>query len=207
MSSKERRGYHHGNLREALIEATLPLIVEKGPFGFTLAEAARAANVSSAAPYRHFAGREELLAAVAIRGFGLFADVMEAAYSDGLPSDLAAFEAVGRAYLNFARENPGYYIAMFESGVKIASNPDLARVADRAMATLTDAASRLSAHLPVEDRPPATLVAHHIWAMSHGVVELFARGEPGARAPFTPEDILESGTGIYLRGLGLLPKN
>ncbi len=207
MSPKERRGYHHGNLREALIEATLKLVVEKGPFGFTLAEAARAAGVSAAAPYRHFAGREELLEAAATQGYTIFADVVEEAYNSSRPSDLAAFEAVGRAYLAFAKEHPGYYITMFESGVEIAGNPELARAADKAMGTLQDAATRLSSHLPPERRPPPTMVAHHIWAMSHGVVELFSRGSPGARAPFSAEELLESGTGIYLRGLGLLPED
>ena len=51
------------------------------------------------------------------------------------------------------------------------------------------------------------MVSQHIWAMSHGIVELYARGEPGERSPFTPEDLLESGLGIYLRGLGVLPKD
>src|SRR3546814_4262216 len=64
-----RRGYHHGNLREALIRAALDLIAEKGPAGFTFAEAARWAGVSSAAPYRHYRDREALLADVARRGF------------------------------------------------------------------------------------------------------------------------------------------
>jgi hypothetical protein len=62
-----RRGYHHGNLREALIEAALRLIGEKGPGGFTVAEAARAAGVSPAAPYRHFRDGQDLLADVAVR--------------------------------------------------------------------------------------------------------------------------------------------
>ncbi len=78
-------------------------------------------------------------------------------------------------------------------------------VANRAMAVQTQAAEKLFEHLPANQRPPATMVSHHIWAMSHGVVELFARGEPGGRAPFSPEELLESGVGIYLRGLGLLP--
>ena len=74
MSWKERadgrgRGYHHGNLREALIQAALDLIAEKGPTGFTFAEAARSAGVSPAAPYRHFRDRDELLSDVAMRGF------------------------------------------------------------------------------------------------------------------------------------------
>ena len=66
---RERRGYHHGNLREALVAAALELIAEKGPAGFTFAEAARAAGVSPAAPYRHFRDREALLADIARRGF------------------------------------------------------------------------------------------------------------------------------------------
>jgi AcrR family transcriptional regulator len=201
----ERRGYHHGNLREALVEATLGLIEEKGPFGFTLAEAARQAGVSAAAPYRHFRGRDELIEEVARRGFEMFAARLEAAFNDGRPSALSAFGAVGRAYLDFARENPGYYIAMFESGVGIAGNPELAQASDRAMAVLRRAAERLAAHLPANRRPPPGMVANHIWAMSHGVVELFGRGRPGSRAPYSAEEMLESGTAIYLRGLGLIP--
>lgn len=200
-----RRGYHHGNLREALVEATLKLIEEKGPQGFTLSEAAKAAGVSAAAPYRHFKGREELLAEVARQGYMLFAEQLETAWNGMAASPLRAFEAVGRAYLAFARSNPGHYIAMFESGVSVAGDPDLNEAAARAMGVLTRAAERLSAHLPPDRRPPASMVSLHIWALSHGVVELFARGAPGRRAPFSAEDLLESGTAIYLRGLGLIP--
>ncbi|MEM9047419.1 MAG: TetR-like C-terminal domain-containing protein [Pseudomonadota bacterium] len=201
----ERRGYHHGNLREALVAATLPLIEDKGPQGFTLSEAAKAAGVSAAAPYRHFKGREDLLAEVARQGYHLFAERMEAAWQRYESTPLRAFEAVGRAYIEFARDNPGHYVAMFESGISVAGNAQLNDAAQRAMAVLTRAAARLSAHLPADRRPPASMVSHHIWALSHGVVTLFARGAPGRRAPFSPEDLLESGTMIYLRGLGLLP--
>jgi AcrR family transcriptional regulator len=198
-----RRGYHHGNLREALVEATRALIEEKGPLGFTVAEAARAAGVSPAAPYRHFKGRDDLVEAVALKGFIRFADRLERATEGGEAAPLAAFSAAGAAYLAFARENPGYYIAMFESGVSVAGDPELKRAADRAMAVLRLAAERLAAHLPPGRRPPAGMVANHIWAFSHGVVELFARGRP--RAPYSAEEMLESGTAIYLRGLGLIP--
>ena len=77
------RGYHHGNLREALIHAALELIAEKGPAGFTFAEAARWAGVSPAAPYRHFRDRDELLADVARRGFDQFEAVLAAAWDGG----------------------------------------------------------------------------------------------------------------------------
>jgi AcrR family transcriptional regulator len=200
-----KRGYHHGDLRRALIEAALKLIEEKGPQGFTLSEAAKEAGVTPAAVYRHFAGREDLIAEIARQGYEIFADLMEHAYAGGRPSALAAFEATGRAYLAFARKFPGHYVAMFESGVSINANPDLARAARRASDVLEKAAVALSEHLPPGRRPPASMFSAHVWALSHGVVELFARGAPGRKSPFPPEDLLESGIGIYLRGLGLIP--
>ena len=96
---------------------------------------------------------------------------------------------------------------MFESGISINANPELAAAAERSSAILERAAAALSEQLPPEKRPPAAMFSAHIWAMSHGVVELYARGAPGAKAPFPPEDLLETGIGIYLRGLGLLPQD
>lgn len=200
-----KRGYHHGNLRQALIDAALTLIEEQGPQGFTLSDAAKLAGVTPAAVYRHFAGRDDLIAEIARQGFEIFADLMDHAYNGGKPTALSAFEATGRAYLAFARKFPGHYMAMFESGISLNTNSDLARAADRARQVFTRAAEALSQYIPAGKRPPASMFSAHIWAMSHGVVELFTRGAPGARAPFPPEELLETGIGIYLRGLGLVP--
>jgi AcrR family transcriptional regulator len=200
-----KQGYHHGNLRQALVEAALDLITRQGPTGFTLSEAAKQAGVTPAAVYRHFEGREELIAEAARQGYEIFADVMQYAYDKGQPSALAAFEATGRAYLAFARKYPGHYIAMFESSVAVNRNPELAAAATRARDVLENAARDLSQHIPPDKRPPASMFSAHIWAMSHGVVELFARNSTGTASPFPPEDLLESGIGIYLRGLGLIP--
>ncbi|MCB1336458.1 MAG: TetR/AcrR family transcriptional regulator [Maritimibacter sp.] len=200
----KKRGYHHGNLRQALVDAAVALIEEKGPTGFTLTEAAKAAGVTPAAVYRHFAGRDDLIAEAARQGFEVFADLMEHAYGKGQPSPLAALEATGRAYLAFARRFPGQYVAMFESGISINRDPQLAMVANRALGTLEKAAAEVMAALPADKRPPARMVSAHIWALAHGVVELFSRGAPGTKSPFPPEDLLESGIGIYLRGLGLI---
>jgi AcrR family transcriptional regulator len=199
-----KRGYHHGNLRQALVEAALALIADHGPQGFTLSEAAKAADVTPAAVYRHFAGRDELLAEVARQGYEIFAALMDYAYDGGRPSALAAFEATGRAYLAFARKYPGHYMAMFESGLNCAAYPELDAIAARARAVMEKAAAGLAQALPAERRPPASMVWAHVWAMSHGVVELFLRPNK-VQSPFPPEDLLESGIGIYLRGLGLLP--
>ncbi len=200
-----KRGYHHGNLREALIAGAVKLIAERGPQGFTLSEAAREAGVTPAAVYRHFEGRDDLIAEVARQGYEMFADLLAYAYDEGKPTALAAFEATGRAYLAFARKYPGHYIAMFESGVSTNRTPDLAAAARRALGVIEQAAITLSQHIPPERRPPPSMFAAHIWALSHGVVELFARGTPGSRSPLPPEQLLESGIGIYLRGLGLIP--
>ncbi|ATG43300.1 transcriptional regulator, TetR family [Phaeobacter piscinae] len=199
-----KRGYHHGNLRQALVEAALHLIEAKGPTGFTLSEAAKKAGVTPAAVYRHFDGREDLIAEAGRQGYVMFADLMQHAYDKYQPSALAAFEATGRAYLAFARKYPGHYIAMFESGISVNRTPELAEAANRARAILERAAADLSQHIPAEKRPPASMFSAHILAMSHGVVELYARNSPGAASPFPPEDLLESGIGIYLRGLGLI---
>lgn len=199
-----KRGYHHGNLRQALVEAALLLIAEQGPTGFTLSEAAKTADVTPAAVYRHFAGRDDLIAEVARQGYDIFAALMDFAYNNGQPSALAAFEATGRAYLAFARKYPGHYMAMFESGLDLRAHPDLAPVAQKARGVLETAAEKILLALPESKRPPSLMVSAHVWAMSHGVVELFMRGAPGAKSPFQPEDLLEAGIGIYLRGLGLL---
>src|SRR3954468_1090657 len=84
-NSGEGRAYHHGNLKEALVRAALELIAEKGPGGFTFAEAARWAGVSPAAPYRHYRDRDALLADVARRGFEAFADALTRAWDEGRP--------------------------------------------------------------------------------------------------------------------------
>jgi AcrR family transcriptional regulator len=198
-----RRGYHHGNLREALVRAALDLIAEKGPFGFTFADAARSAGVSSAAPYRHYRDRDALVADVARRGFDLFAAQLDRAWNEGQPDAFTAFEAIGRAYLRFARDEPAYYSAMFEAGIPLDEDLELRDAADRAIAPLRKASEALCAELPPENRPPPRMMSLHIWSLSHGIASLFARGDAGRRKlPMAPEELLEAAVLIYLQGLG-----
>ncbi len=199
-----RRGYHHGNLREALIVAALELIGRKGPAGFTFAEAARAAGVSAAAPYRHFRDRDALMADVARRGFELFEQRLTAAWDEGRPTALAALENMGRAYLAFAREEPAYFSAMFESGLPLAEHRELRDAGDRAFGVLRTACEAMAAMLPAARRPPGMMMALHIWSLSHGIASLFARGDAARRSvPMTPEELLEAAVLIYLDGLGI----
>jgi AcrR family transcriptional regulator len=201
---REARGYHHGNLREALIQAARELIAEKGPAGFTFADAARSAGVSAAAPYRHFSDRDALLAEVAREGFQRFEAMLSAGWAGGKPDALTAFHIVGKAYLAFARAEPAYYAAMFEAGLPPNLNTELRSAGDRAFAVLRTAADALTALLPAGKRPPALMMSLHVWAMAHGIASLFGRGDAGRRkAPMSPEELLEAGVLLYLQGLGL----
>lgn len=201
---RHERGYHHGNLKEALVEAALALIAEKGPSGFTFAEAARSAGVSPAAPYRHFRDREELLASVALRGFDQFGAALSAAWDDGRPDTPAAFDRLGKAYLAFARTEPALYAAMFESGLPLDANPALLAASERAFSIIRAASERLVTMLPPNvPKPPALMMALHIWSLSHGIASLFGRADAARRKlPMTPEELLEAGVLVYLQGLG-----
>ena len=201
---RAERGYHHGNLKEALLQAALDLIAQKGAAGFTFADAARMAGVSPAAPYRHFRDRDELLSSIAQRGFEQFEAQLAAAWDDGRPDTVTAFERVGKAYLAFARTEPAFYSAMFESGVAADSTAGLLAAGERAFGVIRAAAERLGALAPPNvPRPPALMMALHIWSMSHGVASLFARGDAARRKlPMSPEELLEAEVLIYLRGLG-----
>jgi AcrR family transcriptional regulator len=198
-----RRGYHHGNLREALTKAALDLIAEKGPTGFSFAEAARAAGVSPAAPYRHFRDRDALMAEIATRGFEIFTGQLTGAWDEGRPEPYQALIRLGRAYLAFARSEPAYYAAMFESALPRESYPDLEAAGQRAFNVLRVACEALSANLPKDKRPPSLMMSLHIWSMAHGTASLFARGDAGRRPiPMPAEDLLEAAVHLYLSGIG-----
>ncbi len=199
-----RRSYHHGNLREALIQAALELIGEKGHAGFTFADAARLVGVSPAAPYRHFRDRDALMADVARLGFELFEATLARAWNGGKPDPLSALGRLGNAYLHFAQTEPAYYSSMFEAGVPPETDPALMQASERAFAILRQAADAITTKLPEQGRPPAMMIALHIWSLSHGIATLFGRGDRARRKlPMSAEDLLEAGVLVYLQGLGL----
>ncbi|MEN0073600.1 MAG: TetR/AcrR family transcriptional regulator [Paracraurococcus sp.] len=194
-----KRGYHHGNLREALLEAARQLVAERGPQGFTLTEAARRAGVSASAPYRHFRDREEVLAELARRGFRRFAERLRQAGA-GARDATEALYRMGRAYLAFAREEPGYYAAMFTfqplgqppgqpPGTEEQDSGGAFEELTRVVATL----------LPAGASNPR-LVSLQVWALSHGVAMLDRAGMPSAGSATPPaEAVLEKGVSALLR--------
>jgi AcrR family transcriptional regulator len=202
--SFRRDGYHHGNLREALIEAALQLITERGLGGFAFAELARAAGVSPAAPYRHFRDRGALLSELARRGFEQLEAALEQAWNQGRPDPAVAIERCGRAHLAFARADPASYAAMFD-GSPADPDPALKAAADAAFAVIRRAADAACAAATIVPRPPALMVALHVWSLCHGVAALFVGPPSPARRslPMSAEDLLEAGLLVYLRSLGL----
>jgi len=207
-----RRGYHHGNLREALVAAARRLIAARGPAGFTLVEAARLAGVSAAAPYRHFADRDALLAEVAERGFAEFAARLQAAWRHVGRDPGAAFRRMGEAYLAFAREEPGFYGAMFSAGVpavrarrapgRRAGKRPSGRTAS--FAALETAVAQMTAVAGMTADP--LLLACEVWALSHGIATLAAAGQlPAGDARLKPRALLRSGVAALIAGAGRKP--
>lgn len=190
-----RKGYHHGNLRDALIEAARQLLAERGAQGFTLVDAARRAGVSAAAPYRHFRDKEALLAEVALGGFKDFAERQKGALA-GHSDPIAAFRAMGLAYLAFAQDEPGAYAAMFMGNHAGALSE---AVPDNGFAALVKALRPLVGDPPPKGLDPLKL-ACQVWALSHGVAMLSASGQLQGGFGVKPHDLLLEGVERLVRG-------
>lgn len=169
-----RDSYHHGDLKRALTSAALSLVAEKGPKGFTLTEAARRAGVSAAAPYRHFADKAALLAAVAEQGFRDLHAELAAASSAKEPKDRVA--DLGRAYVRWAVAHPDHYRVMFGAELSKADHPDLAVAGEQAFGDLLDAIAACQEAAVVGGQDPRELAAP-LWSLVHGVASLAIGGE------------------------------
>ena len=188
------RGYHHGRLKDALIEAARALVSQRGLAGFTLAEAAKLVGVTGAAPYRHFSDRDALMEELARRGFEAFGDRLRGAWRDGRPDPQQALRRMGGAYLAFVRAEPGLYAAMF-GAVHVAGAPNVDGVAARAFDILTEASAAV---LPRGAAPDAQALALQLWSLSHGVATLMIAGHLDAARARDPLDVLEGGAGALM---------
>ena len=174
--STGRRGtYHHGDLKRALTQAALALVAEKGPKGFTLTEAARRAGVSSAAPYRHFADKAQLLAAVATEGFIQLHEALSAA-SEGAPDPKNRVIQLGRAYVRWAVTHPDYYLSMFGTETVKRDHPDLLVAGGRAFSNLVDAITSCLEAGVLQGQDPLN-IAGPMWSLVHGVASLAIGGD------------------------------
>jgi AcrR family transcriptional regulator len=166
----KRKQYHHGNLREVLLQAAIQSIAELGPAGFTLREVARRAGVSHNAPYRHFQDKEDLLAAVATEGFR---ELTQAMLDSVKPKSDARerLKCAGLAYVEFALRRPEHFTVMFDAPVSKSRSSKLAEISQQAFATLVNfvKSGQEEGQLPPGDSLPLALLA---WSMVHGISKL-----------------------------------
>jgi AcrR family transcriptional regulator len=172
-ASNSKAGYHHGDLRRALIEAALSLIAERRGADLSIREVARRAGVTYAAPYHHFVDKSALLAAVACEGFQGLVSKLEraAARKASLESEL---QAVAEAYIAFAMEQPSHYRVMFLPEVKASADSEaLHEAGERAFGLLLERVGRAR---PAAAASAREVVAATAWAALHGLALLAIDG-------------------------------
>jgi AcrR family transcriptional regulator len=169
------RRYHHGDLRAALIDTAIELIAEHGGMrGFSMAEASRRLGVAVSAPYAHFADREDLLAAVTVRGFEQFRDAL-LPEMDRFTDPADRLVAMTSAYVRFAAASPAIFEMLYESGVDKTRHPevhDAERPLDQAFLDCVRA-------LADDDEGLATDLATAVEATARGHVMLLLDSGPG----------------------------
>jgi len=183
--------YHHGDLRRALLQGALELLAEGGPAQLTLRAVAGRAGVSEAAPYRHFADKREMLAAVAEEGFVALERACLAEIGGAHSDPLEAFLRRGMAYLRFAVDNPAQYRVMFGPEIPDKSAYEgLHRASMAAYEALRSTVrSCVEAGLFAEDE--LEMRAMRAWGLVHGMVSLFLDHQLDADQPLTREAFLE----------------
>lgn len=191
--------YHHGDLRRALVEAALALVTEEQDWGFSLREAARRAGVSHNAPYKHFADKRDLLAAVAAVGFEALRARLVSAVAEA-QSPEAALLAIGVAYVRFGMENPAHYRLMFGPTLTAGEGglpPVVAEAAAGAKAVLGEAILRGARAGRFTPSPSSQgeldVAALSAWSLVHGLTMLAIDGLAKAGAPSSFPDAVIAG--------------
>jgi AcrR family transcriptional regulator len=191
-----RPTYHHGDLRNSLIRAALALVAERGVEGFSLREAARTVGVSASACYRHFADREELLAAVAHEGLDTLAEEMRVAAAQyegpGTSDAVNRFWAYSAAYLHFALAHPAHFRVM-HAIPKSEHSRDLMVPRSPAVLAQTAMEALVAAGVVAPEASGRALLA--CWASIHGLAQLAVAGQ----LPLDDELTLEAALDAVLR--------
>jgi AcrR family transcriptional regulator len=175
---KPTRTYHHGQLRQALIQAAEMILAESGIDALTLRAAARRAGVSPAAPAHHFGSLQGLLTEVAILGFEALAAELEAGNARGGADPAARLREQGLGYVRFALAHPGRFLLMFRKELLDREQPRLQAAGARAFALLAEVVREVrglgtAPPLAVEDRAFLLLA----WSAVHGFAHLALEGQ------------------------------
>ena len=180
-----QRPYHHGHLKEELLNAALALISQVGPQGFTLREVARRAGVSHNAPYRHFRDKDELLAVVAVQGFERLNSAMKRSAARGT-TPLERFRLCGRGYISFALRWPQHFLVMFDLPSGREKYPEYAGAGEEAFATLLKFVVECQRAEVLPGGEPERL-AFMAWSMVHGIAKLAS----SSHLPFPKNSVLD----------------
>ena len=163
--------------RERCLDAALSVLQDVGPEALSLREVARRAELSPTAPYRHFADKEAMLAALAERGFGVFEAQLRTASPEGLHMmTLVRFHDMGCRYVQFAHDNPDYYRLMFGGVIPShEAHPSLHTAGEQSFNVLLQSIELLQRFGKIKAAEPRRLAAH-VWALCHGYAALHIEG-------------------------------
>ncbi|MEM9341944.1 MAG: TetR/AcrR family transcriptional regulator [Pseudomonadota bacterium] len=189
-SALKKSNYHHGDLRAGLIEATRQLVEEKGPDGFSVSDACRLAGVSTAAPYKHFKDKSEMITAMVMEGMTRHRDNMVAALGDVPPATPARIKALGREYVEFALKEPGVFRLKFGGFTDRLDDPKLQEAGE---GTFTIVLHEVAACIgESEITPDVRRRGFMLWSFVHGLSFLLADPKlTSMGGEFDLEDILD----------------
>jgi len=173
--------YHHGELREALIRATRQLVEQRGAENFTLADACRVAGVTTAAPYRHFSGKQEILEEIASRGFDELKNRSMAIVADKGEGTLPGIVAMGQAYVGFAVEETAVFRLMFGQQPSLKKAEHVLGTGHACFANLIDQIALYCKRNKV--RGDAQEIALRMWTFVHGAASLLIDQDYDTVAP------------------------
>ena len=197
-----KSGYHHGDLRSELLNAVRQLVEEKGSENFSIAEAARKAGVSSAAPYRHFNDKPEILKALVMQAMEEKAMEMRRVIEPHPVGSLERINALGKCYIDFARDHPGMFRLVFGKTESHENDDDLRQQGEKVFGIVVEAVAQVL-RIPADDTE-ALKRAYMLWTMVHGHSWLQIDGKAKQQGIEFPEDHLLNE--ISNRILGDAPK-
>jgi AcrR family transcriptional regulator len=161
-----KTGYHHGDLRAQLLEAVRHLIEIKGNSDFSISEASRLAGVSSGAPYKHFKDKPAIMKAVCFEAMNRKSSRMQSAIKDIPRGSIARIEALGRAYIDFAREEPGVFRLVYGMTEDHKDDEELMKAGRDTLAIVVNAVADYLGITP--NHPEAARRAYLLWCFVHG---------------------------------------
>ena len=198
----DRSTYHHGDLRQTLLDISVGIIEKKGIEALNLRVVASLAGVSSGAPYHHFAGRTQLILAIADEGFGILEKSMRSASARTGDAAHAKLEALGQAYVRFAMRYRGHFRTMFRAEGDSQADTALTSAGNRVFQMLCDVieASQTQGTIPQGDPQPFVLLT---WTAMHGLSTLLVDGGL-KKINYSPKDLAPLMTNLLKRSLAAL---